>query len=464
MPTRSTVLRRQVRKGGIELSYVLHTEAERRGMLEAIGVDSVEDLFADVPSEARYPELDLLSPLSEMEVLQELGRVSERNLDLDHHACFLGAGAYNHYVPSIVGHVTGRAEFYTAYTPYQPEISQGTLQSVFEYQSMICDLTGMEVANASHYDGATSVAEAVIMALNVARGKRNKVVVSPFVHPEYRETTRTYTQGMRVAVTGDEDTQIGVASLLDLLDGDTACLVVQSPNFFGEIEDLAGVAEAVHAAGALLIVATNPISLGLFRPPGEYEADIVVGEGQPLGNHVSFGGPYLGFFACRRKHVRKMAGRLVGETVDTEGRRAYVLTLSTREQHIRRERATSNICTNQALCALAASVYLAAMGRQGLARVAELCYHKAHYAAQRIAELPGFSLESSKTFFNEFVIRCPRPVDEINLLLLDRGIIGGYDLSHAYPHVEGCMLVCVTELNTREQIDDLVEALREVAL
>jgi len=464
MPTRSTVPKRQVRKESVELSYVLHTKAERRGMLEAIGVDSIEDLFADVPPGARYPELDLLAPLSEMEALQELGRVSERNLDLDHHACFLGAGAYNHFVPSVVGHVTGRAEFYTAYTPYQPEISQGTLQSVFEYQSMICDITGMEVANASHYDGATSVAEAVIMALNVARGKRKKVVISPFVHPEYRETTRTYTQGMGVAVTGDEDTQIGMVSLLDLLDGDTACLVVQNPNFLGEIEDLSDVAQAVHAAGALLIVATNPISLGLFRPPGEYEADIVVGEGQSLGNQLSFGGPYLGFFACRRKHVRKMAGRLVGETVDSKGRRAYVLTLSTREQHIRRERATSNICTNQALCVLAASVYLAVMGRQGLARVAELCYHKAHYTAQRIAELPGFSLESSKTFFNEFVVRCPKPVEEINLALLDRGIIGGYDLSHAYPHLERCMLVCATELNTRKQIDDLVGALGEVAL
>jgi len=464
MPTRSIAPRKQKRKEGIELSYVLHTEAERLDMLEAIGVGSVDDLFADVPAGARYPEVDLLAPLSEMEVLRELRRVSEKNLDLDHHACFLGAGAYNHYVPSIVGHVTGRAEFYTAYTPYQPEISQGTLQSIFEYQSMICALTGMEVANASHYDGATAVAEAVIMALNVARGKRKKVVISPFVHPEYRETTRTYAQGMGIAVTGDEDTQIGVASLLDLLDGDTACLVVQSPNFFGEIEDLTGLAEAAHAAGALLIVATNPISLGLLRSPGEYGVDIVVGEGQPLGNHLSFGGPYLGFFACRRKHVRKMAGRLVGETVDTEGRRAYVLTLSTREQHIRRERATSNICTNQALCALAASVYLAVMGRQGLARVAELCYHKAHYAAQRIAELPGFSLGSSQPFFNEFVVRCPKPVDEVNLFLLDRGIIGGYDLSQGYPHMEGCMLVCVTELNTREQIDDLVEALKEVAL
>lgn len=444
------------------MSYVLHTEAERRRMLEEIGVDCVDDLFRDVPEEARYPEVSLGAPLSEIEVMQELRGMSEKNVDLDHHACFLGAGAYNHHVPSVVGHVTGRAEFYTAYTPYQPEISQGILQSIFEYQSMVCDLTGMEVANASHYDGATSVAEAVIMALNVARGKRKKVLVSPFVHPEYRETVRTYVQGMGVEVAGDEVGESEGASLLGCLDEDVACLIVQSPNFLGEIQDLEGIADAVHAAGSLLIVVTNPISLGLLKPPGEYGADIVVGEGQPLGNHVSFGGPYLGFLACRKKHVRKMAGRVVGETIDTKGRRAYVLTLSTREQHIRRERATSNICTNQALCALAAGVYLAVMGKQGLRRVAELCYHKAHYAAERISGLPGFSLVSSRPFFNEFAVRCPTPVDDVNLFLLERGIVGGYDLGRDYMHLKGCMLVCVTELNTRAQVDGLVEALAEV--
>ena len=432
-------------------------------MLEAIGVGSIDALFNDVPEQARYPEVSLPAGLSEIEALRALRSISEKNVDLDHYACFLGAGAYNHYVPSVVSHVTGRAEFYTAYTPYQPEISQGTLQAIFEYQSMICELTGMEVSNASHYDGATAVAEAVIMALNVARGRRKKVIVSPFVHPEYRDTVRTYTQGMGVAVAGDEDPPTEVASLLDLLDGDTACFIVQSPNFLGEIEDLEGAAKAAHAAGALLIVAAYPISLGLLKPPGEFGADIVVGEGQSLGNHLSFGGPYLGFLACRQKLVRKIAGRLVGETEDTEGRRAYVLTLATREQHIRRERATSNICTNQALCALAASVYMAYMGKSGLRQVAELCYHKAHYAARRISELAGFSLVGSKPFFNEFVVRCPKAVDEINLSLLEKGIVGGYDLGREYPHLEGCLLICVTELNSKTEVDDLVKALKEVA-
>jgi len=445
------------------LSYVLHTESDRRAMLRQIGVSCIGDLFGDVPAELRYPEVSLPGPLSELEVLQELRRMAQENADLDHYACFLGAGAYNHFVPSVVGHVIGRSEFYTAYTPYQPEISQGTLQTIFEYQSMVCDLTGMEVANASHYDGATALAEAVIMAVNVARGKRRKVIISPRVHPEYRATVRTYTQGMKIQVLGDEPLDRELASLTELLDETTSCLILQSPNFLGEIEDLDGLAERVHAAGALLIVAANPISLGLLKPPGEYGADIVVGEGQPLGNQIGFGGPYLGFFACRKKHVRKMAGRLVGETVDTQGRRAYVLTLATREQHIRRERATSNICSNEALCALAASAYLAAMGSRGLRQVAELCYHKAHYAARRISELSGYSLLSLRPFFNEFVVRCPRPVGEINRLLLNRGIIGGYDLGRDYPDLRGCMLVCVTELNSRGQIDGLVEALEEVA-
>ncbi|GAF98990.1 unnamed protein product, partial [marine sediment metagenome] len=286
---------------------------------------------------------------SEMEIMAEVQAISEENLDTGHFSCFLGAGAYDHYVPRIVDHVISRSEFYTAYTPYQPEISQGTLQSIFEYQSMICALTGMEVANASHYDGATSTAEAVIMALNVHRGRRKKVLVSPAVHPEYRSVVRTYTQGMGLEIAGDGDPTATLDDLTNLLDNDTTCLIVQSPNFYGEIEDLEGLAGKVHAVKALLVVVADPISLGLLRPPGDYGADIVVGEGQALGNGLNYGGPYLGFFACRQKHVRKLAGRLAGQTVDTEGKRGFVLTLATREQHIRRERATSNICTNQAL-------------------------------------------------------------------------------------------------------------------
>jgi len=445
------------------MSYLPHTDDERRQMLAEIGVEAVGDLFVDIPKSLRYPKIHLPEPLSEIEILRELRDLSERNTDLDHYSCFLGAGAYNHYVPSVVAHVIGRSEFYTAYTPYQPEISQGTLQTIFEYQSMICALTGMEVANASHYDGATAVAEAIIMAINIARKKRMKVVVSPTLHPEYRATARTYSQGMGVTIVGDEDLDNSIKALLERVDDQTACLIVQSPNFLGEIEDLQGVADRVHEKGALLIVAVDPISLGLFIPPGELGADIVVGEGQPLGNHLNFGGPYLGFFACRQKYVRKMAGRLVGETVDVDGKRGYVLTLATREQHIRRERATSNICTNQALCALAATAYLSALGRCGLRKVAELCYHKAHYAAQQIAALPGFDLVTKKPFFKEFVVRCPISVEKLNAFLLDKGIVGGYDLSKDYPRLRNCMLLCVTEMNTREEIDRLVEMLREVS-
>jgi glycine dehydrogenase subunit 1 len=397
-----------------------------------------------------------------MEIMAELQVISEENLDLGHFTSFLGAGAYQHYVPRIVDHVISRSEFYTAYTPYQPEISQGTLQSIFEYQSMICALTGMEVANASHYDGATSTAEAVVMALNVARGKRKRVILSPGVHPEYRAVIRTYVQGMDLDMVGDGDPTAQIDDLAEFLDKDTACLVVQSPNFFGEIEDLEGLAEKVHAVRALLIVVTDPISLGMLKPPGDYGADIVVGEGQALGNGLNYGGPYLGLFACRDKHVRKMAGRLVGETVDTEGRRGFVLTLSTREQHIRRERATSNICTNQALCALATSVHLAALGPAGMRKLAELCYHKAHYAASRIAALDGFQVVGQKPFFKEFVVRCPAPVKAINdYLLAEWGIIGGYDLGKDYPHLEDHMLVCVTEVISKKEIEALADALSE---
>ena len=452
------------------MSYVPHTDADRAEMLAAIGVERVEDLFHDVPAACRFPGLNLPEPLSEMELMAELQAMSEENLDTGHFTSFLGAGAYQHYVPRVVDQVISRSEFYTAYTPYQPEISQGTLQSMFEYQSMICALTGMDVANASHYDGATSTAEAVIMALNAGRGKRKRVILSPLLHPEYRAVVRTYTQGMDLDIVGDGDSVGGnqPAATLDdltaLLDRDTACLIVQSPNFLGQIEDLEGLADKVQAVNAMLVVVTDPISLGLLKPPGDYGADIVVGEGQSLGNGLNFGGPYLGFFACRQKDIRKMAGRLVGQTVDTEGKRGFVLTLSTREQHIRRERATSNICTNQALCALATSVHLAALGKTGLRRLAELCYHKAHYAANRIAGLEGYEVPGAKPFFKEFVVRCPAPVAEINGYLLEEwGIIGGYDLGRDYPELENHMLVCVTEVISRKEIDALVDALTDAA-
>jgi glycine dehydrogenase subunit 1 len=445
------------------MSYSPHTETDRAEMLAAIGAQGIEDLFADVPARVRFPKLDLPEPYSEMETLRELMNLAEANANAQHNPLFLGAGAYSHYSPSLLHQLLLRGEFLTAYTPYQPEISQGTLQVIYEYQSMICALTGMEAANASHYDGATSMAEAVIMAYHHHREKRRKVVLSPAIHPHYRGVVRTYTQGMGLTFAGDDDPKNDLPELVSLLDKDTALLLVQSPNFFGQIEKLDGLAEQAHAAGALWCVAVDPVSLGLLKPPGQSGADIVVGEGQSLGIPLSYGGPYLGFFATRKDYVRKMAGRLVGETHDRNGQRGFVLTLSTREQHIKRERATSNICTNQGLMAVAAAIYLSALGKHGLRRVAELCWHKSHYAARQIAKLRGFTVDTSKPFFKEFVVKCPRPVREINNALFDEwGLIGGYDLGQDYPHLRDHMLVCVTETNSQDDIDELVEALGEM--
>ncbi|HEU5276902.1 MAG TPA: aminomethyl-transferring glycine dehydrogenase subunit GcvPA, partial [Xanthobacteraceae bacterium] len=364
------------------MSYVPHTDRERRAMLEAIGLTRMEDLFADVPAEVRFPKLDLPPPVSEPELAREMRALAAQNAALDPALSFLGAGTYHHFRPATVDYVLSRGEFYTSYTQYQPEVSQGMLQALFEYQSMICRLTGMEVSNASHYDGATALAEAVLLALNVGAGKRNKVVLSPAVHPHYREVVKTYLRaGHPATLVGDDDPAADVGRLTALVDRDTAALVIQNPNFFGACEPVDGLAEAVHAAGALLIVVADPIALGLFRPPGDYGADVVVAHGQSLGIPPAFGGPHLGIFAARMADVRRLSGHLVGETVDAEGRRGYVLTLATREQHIRRAKATSNICTNSALCALGAAAYLATMGKRGLRRVAELCFHNSHHAA-----------------------------------------------------------------------------------
>ena len=447
------------------MSYIPLTDAGCKEMLARIGVSSIDDLFADVPRQHRHPSITLPSPLSEMEALRELHQLSERNADLQHLISFVGAGAYQHYVPSVVQHIISRSEFYTAYTPYQPEISQGTLQATFEYQSMICALTGMEVANASHYDGATALAEGVLMAYNVLRAKRGKALMSSRIHPEYREVVRTYTQGIEIRVTGDESPDIGIEELAAQIDDDTCCVAIQNPDFYGELSSTAqlrALADAAHARGALLIVSGYPIALALLQPPGAYGADIAVGEAQPLGVGLNYGGPYIGYFACRQAHVHKMAGRLVGQTVDVDGRRGYVLTLSAREQHIRRERATSNICTNQALCALASAVYMSALGRTGLRAVAELCYHKAHYLAREIDGLEGYSITTRDPFFNEFVVQCPRPASEINAALLERGIVGGYELVRLDPHREDEMLLCATEVHSRQMLDRLVSALEEV--
>ncbi|GIV95596.1 MAG: putative glycine dehydrogenase (decarboxylating) subunit 1 [Herpetosiphonaceae bacterium] len=439
--------------------YISITDQERRAMLDAIGVTSIEALFSVVPEEKRFPELKLPEPLSESEIARELRELSGRNANTLTHRCFLGAGAYNHFVPSAIDALLRRAEFYTSYTPYQPEISQGTLQAIFEYQSLICALTGMDVANASHYDGATALAEAAIMAVNSTRNRR-RLVIAPSVNPQYRQVLRTYTQGLGLQIIGDERVDASLDEVLGLIDETTAAVIVQTPDFLGQLHDLRPIAERIHNAGGLLVAHIDPIALGLFQTPGAAGADIVTAEGQPLGIPISFGGPYLGIFACKEQYVRRMPGRLAGATTDLEGRLAYVLTLQAREQHIRREKATSNICTNQGLMALASTIYLCLMGKTGLRRVAELCYHRAHYAAAEIAKLSGFELLSSGPFFKEFVVRCPRPVSEINRDLAARGFIGGYDLSVHYPHLGNAMLVCVTEMNTRADIDAFVEALR----
>jgi glycine dehydrogenase subunit 1 len=444
------------------MSYIPHTDIERQQMLAAIGAPTIEDLFEAVPSSHRFPNLDMPPAMSEMEVLAELQALAEANEHGGDYAIFRGAGAYHHYIPSAVNHMLLRGEFYTAYTPYQPEVSQGTLQAIFEYQSMMVQLTGMDAANASHYDGATSLAEAVTVALEVARRRRNKIILSPYIHPHYRAVTRTYHQGNDLQIVGDEEPR-SAAELADLLDENTAMLAIAYPNFLGQIEDLNGLAEQVHQAGALLVVVANPMALALFKSPGTFGADIVVGEGQPLGIPLSFGGPYLGYFACREEYVRKIAGRIVGETLDKNGKRAYVMTLRPREQDIRREKATSNICTNQGLMALAATVYLCVMGKHGLRKAAELSYHKAHYAAKEIATLSGYEVDQSRPFFNEFVVKCPRPVSEINQRLIERGIIGGYDLGEDYPNLQEHMLVCVTEMNRKDEIAVLVEVLNEVS-
>jgi glycine dehydrogenase subunit 1 len=445
------------------MAYIPHTERDRQAMLAAIGVSSLDELFQAVPAEVRFPDLDLPEPLSEMEVMVELQALAEANVDTQHYACFLGAGAYNHFIPSVVDHILRRNEFYTAYTPYQPEISQGTLQAIFEYQSLICNLTGMDVSNASHYDGATALAEAATLALAHHREKRRTLLVSAAVHPEYRQVLRTYMQGMDVTIHGDESCCTGPDDLIRRLNDQTAMVAVQYPDFFGHIVDFTALAEATHAAGALLCVVVNPLALGMLKPPSAFQADVVVGEGQSLGIPLSFGGPYLGLFTTKNEYVRKMAGRLVGETVDSRGQRGYVLTLTPREQHIRREKATSNICTNQGLLALASAVYLSVMGRQGLRKVAELCYHKAHYASQAIEGLPRYKLWNEGPFFHEFVVACPKPPAEINEVLLEHEILGGYDLTGDYPELPNHMLLAVTEMNSKEEIDDLVSALEEAS-
>lgn len=430
--------------------YIPNTDADRRAMLREIGVSSIDELFRDVPEKFLNVPFRLPPPLSELELKAELQRMADANASLDDYACFLGAGLYRHFIPSVVGHITDRSEFYTSYTPYQAEVSQGTLQSIYEYQSLVCQLTGMEVSNAGMYDGSTAAAEAALMACRVTGKNRVDVLVS--VNPRYVDVMETYAGGQAISLHK-------LPSDFESLSADSACLVVQQPDFFGCLEDLASCAAKAHAAGALLIVIADPISLGMYRPPADYGADIVVAEGQSLGSPLNFGGPALGIFTCRNRYLRQMPGRLVGRTVDSHGRSGYVLTLATREQHIRRERATSNICTNEALVSLAAAVYLAALGRSGLRQVAELCYHKAHYAAATIADLKGYSLVFPAPFFKEFVVHCPVSPRRINEALFRQNIVGGLDLSDTLPD---SLLLCVTEMNTKSEIDRMVKVMKKV--
>jgi glycine dehydrogenase subunit 1 len=428
--------------------YLPNTDTDRNTMLQEIGVSSVDELFQDVPEKFRNVPFKLPPSLSELELKEELSQLSNRNTNLHDYVCFLGAGYYRHFMPSVIGHITGRSEFYTAYTPYQAEASQGTLQTIYEYQSLVCQLTGMEVSNAGMYDGGTAAAEAALMACRITR--RGKITVLSTVNPRYSAVIDTYANG--------HNTPVGkIEPDLEGLSADCACLIVQQPNFFGYFEDLAVYLQKAHDIGTLLIVIVDPISLGMFKPPGNYGADIVVAEGQALGSPTSFGGPGLGIFTCRKEYMRQMPGRIVGKTVDVDGKAGYVLTLATREQHIRRERATSNICTNEALVALTTTVYLAAMGKRGLSQVAELCYHKAHYAAEAIGKLKGYSLVFQQPFFKEFVVRCPVAPQQVNEALFKEKIIGGLDVS---PMIDNSMLLCVTEVNTKQDIDRLVEILR----
>jgi len=442
------------------MRYIPNSPDERAEMLTSIGLSNASDLFRSIPADVQLGrKLDITDPLSEPEVIAELEEMAARNTAATKPS-FLGAGVYSHFSPTIVDHLIQRSEFFTSYTPYQPEISQGTLQYIFEFQTLICQLTGMEVANASMYDGSTAMAEAYLMAQRVTR--RDKIVVATSVHPEYREVARTYTQhGAADIVEVAFDEGSGRIGDLSELDEKTAALVIQSPNFFGCVEDLTALADAAHAVGALLvIVVTEGISFGLLKSPGACGADIVVGEGQSFGIPMSFGGPHVGLFATQEKFVRQMPGRLCGVAYDKNGNRGFVLTLSTREQHIRREKATSNICTNQGLIALAATIYMETMGKKGLQEVAMQNTQKAAYAAKKIAQIDGFSIPFSAPTFNEFIVRGPKPATEIlEKLRTSNGIVGGLALSKYYDGHDNDFLVCVTETSSKDKIDELIEAL-----
>ncbi|HEU4965647.1 MAG TPA: aminomethyl-transferring glycine dehydrogenase subunit GcvPA [Bacilli bacterium] len=447
-----------------KFSYIPSTEADRKKMLDFLGIEKVEQLFEDIPEKARLGrDLDLPKELSEMELTRYFNQLANQNVNLEENINFLGAGAYQHFIPSVVDSIVSRSEFFTAYTPYQPEISQGMLQAIFEYQTIMCELTGMDVSNASMYDGPTAFGEASFISCSATR--RSKVIVARSVNPEYREVLKTYAYGQNIEVVevGLENGLVDLNELEAKLDDTVAGVFVQYPNFFGGIEDIRKIGDMAHAQKALLVVSVNPVAIALLEAPGKLGADIVVGEGQSLGNNVSFGGPYLGILATKKEHVRRIPGRVVGQTTDLDGRRAFVLTLQAREQHIRREKASSNICSNQALCALAATVYASYMGKQGMREVAKQNLQKAHYAYKRLTAIPGVEpLFDGLPFFNEFAIKLKGDVAEINKKLLESHIVGGYDLGLSYSEYEGAMLLAVTELRSKQDIDLLAERLEAI--
>ena len=451
------------------MRYIPNTAKDCQEMLRTIGVESVDELFSDIPDSIKLQrELDLPAPHSEMEIVKKLRSLSDMNTSVDDYVSFLGAGAYNHFVPAAVKQLITRGEFATAYTPYQPEIAQGTLQAIFEFQTLICQLTGMDVANASMYDGASALAEAVLMGQRI--NNRSEVLVANAVHPDYRRVVQTYTKQLNISLQEIEITSAGktdIDAIRSKISDQTSSVVVQYPNFFGIVEDLAVLAEVAHEYGAILIVTVpEPVSLGLLTPPGKFGADIVVGEGQSFGNNISYGGPYVGFFAIKSdpkgKIIRKMPGRLAGETTDLEGKRGFVLTLSTREQHIKREKATSNICTNEALCALASTIHLCMLGKQGIKEMAYQNFQKTEYTKKAICALDGYELLFESPTFNEFAVKTPVSVDLINQTLLENKMIGGVNLQTYYPEQGEAMLLCVTEQHSKDEIDSFVNLLKTI--
>ncbi len=444
-------------------SYIPHTEEDRQKMMDFLHIENTEELFSDIPEALRLNRpLNLQEAMSEITLERHMRSLANQNVDFGQVISFLGAGSYEHYQPSAVDAILSRSEFYTSYTPYQPEISQGMLQAIFEYQTMVAELAGMELANASMYDGPTAMAEAGIVCCSHTR--RNKLLVGRNVHPEYRAVLQTYCKGQSIEVVeiAYADGCINLDALSNAVDDKTAGILIQFPNFFGQLENVERIAEIAHASGALVVVAAYPMSLGLLKSPGEQNADIVVAEGQSLGNSMSYGGPYLGIMAAKKELMRKLPGRIVGQTVDHDGNRGFVLTLQAREQHIRREKASSNICSNQALNALAATVFLSYMGKEGMRELGLQNFHKAHYLFEKLKEIKGVAPVFSKPFFNEFVLQFECQIDSIQDKLLSKGFIFGLNLEPFYPELCNTVLLNVTEMRTKEELDNLVESLREV--